>query len=87
MDGKAVTLEVEDNGPGLTPQQLDRAALRMRGSSAPARALSADQETGFGLGLAITAEIAALFGAEIQVQNVAEGHGVLARIRFPALPL
>ncbi|OYU39697.1 MAG: sensor histidine kinase [Pseudorhodobacter sp. PARRP1] len=83
LEGHATALEVEDNGPGLTPRQLDRAALRKRGSSAPARALSADQETGYGLGLAITAEIAALFGAEFQVQNAADGHGLLARISFP----
>ncbi|WP_054007160.1 sensor histidine kinase [Cypionkella psychrotolerans] len=83
--GDAVVLEVEDNGPGLTPEQTERAVLRKRGTNAPARALSADQETGFGLGLAITAEIAALFDAEIQLQRGAERRGLLVRVKFPPL--
>ena len=83
--GDAVVLEVEDNGPGLSPEQTERAVLRKRGTSAPARALSADQETGFGLGLAITTEIAALFDAEIQLQRGAEQRGLLVRVKFPPL--
>ncbi len=81
----AAVIEVEDNGPGLSPEQTERAVLRKRGSTAPARALSADQETGFGLGLAITTEIAALFDAEIQLQSGAEGRGLLVRVKFPPL--
>ncbi|MDZ4393884.1 sensor histidine kinase [Cypionkella sp.] len=82
---QAVVVEVEDNGPGLSPEQTERAILRKRGAPTPARALSDDQETGFGLGLAITAEIAALFDAEIQLLTGAGGRGLLIRIKFPAL--
>lgn len=85
MLGNTVVLGVEDNGPGLSPEQTERAVLHKRGTNAPARALSDEQETGFGLGLAITAEIAALFGAEIQLQTGVEGHGLLVRITFPPL--
>lgn len=85
MMGDAVQLEVEDNGPGLTSEQTAQTMLRKRGMPAPARALSEDQQTGLGLGLAITAEIAALFGAEIQLQRGAEGRGLLVRVMFPPL--
>ena len=83
--GDTIVLEVEDDGPGLSPEQTERAVLRKRGTTAPARPLSADQETGFGLGLAITAEIAELFNAEIQLQSGTAGRGLLVRVRFPAL--
>ncbi len=76
-------LEVEDNGPGLSPQHRARLLHSKREMPTPARALSADQETGFGLGLAITTEIAALFGAEIQLLPGNDGHGLLVRVSFP----
>jgi two-component system, OmpR family, sensor histidine kinase TctE len=76
-----VVLEIEDNGPGLTAEQSTRAMLRKRGL--PSRAALRDVEAGYGLGLAITSEIAALFGAEVQFQPGAEGRGLLVRIAFP----
>ena len=73
-----VVLEVEDNGPGLTPGQIAQAGLRKRGLPVQAREPVKDHETGYGFGLAITAEIAALFGSEIRLQDGADGRGLRA---------
>lgn len=80
-----LVLEVHDNGPGLSPAQTERAILRKRGTTHPARALSADPETGFGLGWAITTEIAALFDTELLLLPGIGGHGLLALTRLPSL--
>ena len=79
---QAIVLEVEDNGPGLSPEQMTQAKHRRRGLPMGARAALMGQETGYGLGLAITAEIAALFGAEIQLLNGGNGAGLLAAVRL-----
>ena len=76
----AVVLEVEDDGPGLSPDQMAGAARRKRGL--PLRTLP-DLKAGHGLGLAIAAEIAALFRADIQFQAGSGGKGLLATIRLP----
>jgi two-component system, OmpR family, sensor histidine kinase TctE len=75
-----VILEVEDNGPGLSPQRMARAG---RGLTRPLPALGKDNETGMGLGLAITTEIASLFGAEVNLTPGRQGVGLLAKVRFP----
>lgn len=76
----AVTLAVEDNGPGLPSAQLDRASQRLRGMPHIAQAADA----GYGLGLAITAEIAGLFGAEVQLTPGRDGVGLRACVRLRA---
>lgn len=75
---ESAVLEVEDNGPGLTPGQIAQAGLRKRGLPVQAREPGKDHETGYGFGLAITAEIAALFGSEIRLQDGADGRGLRA---------
>lgn len=82
---EAVVLEVEDNGPGLSASQI-ALARRRRGLPAHALAPIKDPEAGYGFGLAITAEIAALFDAEIQLQPGADGKGLLASIRLHRAP-
>ncbi len=79
----SVALEVEDNGPGLAPEQMKRAVLRKRGMPKSVAISAKDPETGLGLGLAIATEIAALFGAEIQLQTGRTGTGLLASVSFP----
>lgn len=74
---EGVVLEVEDNGPGLTEAQIAQARARRRGLSREGRA---DQPPGYGFGLAITSEIAALFGTEVELAKPATGRGLLARV-------
>lgn len=91
--GGAPALEVEDNGPGLDHSRAaalmaDRGhSLRLRMQSAATRA--ADQVAGsgaggqgYGLGLAITGEIAALFGAHLSLHSGAGGRGLRAKVQF-----
>jgi two-component system sensor histidine kinase TctE len=81
--GHAV-LEVEDNGPGLSADQRAAAVQARRGATRPLPSLAKGQSSGMGLGLAITAEISALFGADLDLTTGRGGTGLLARVRFPA---
>jgi two-component system sensor histidine kinase TctE len=75
-DGAAI-LEVEDNGPGIAPDQI--AAVRQRFS----RGIGG-VNPGAGLGLPIVEEIAALFGATLELSTPDSGRGLLARVSFPS---
>jgi two-component system sensor histidine kinase TctE len=77
-------LEVEDNGPGLSDEQRAAAVQARRGATRPLPSLAKGQSSGMGLGLAITAEISALFGADLDLTAGRGGAGLLARVRFPA---
>jgi two-component system, OmpR family, sensor histidine kinase TctE len=61
-EGRAVLLEVEDNGVGMDSARLTH--LRTAGGNRDMA--SPSQSGGYGLGLAIVAEIAAVFGAACQ---------------------
>lgn len=77
-----VLIEVEDNGPGLTGQQVADAVLSRRGSPRPVPHLGADGANGMGLGLAVAAEISALFGTTLRLQKPSSGSGLTASIAF-----
>ncbi|SEO24987.1 two-component system, OmpR family, sensor histidine kinase TctE [Gemmobacter aquatilis] len=81
-DAGAIVLEVEDNGPGLSAKQMTEARHPKR--DMPMRAALKDQDSGYGLGLAIASEIAALFHAELLLQTGSEGRGLRATVRFSA---
>ena len=69
-------LEVEDDGPGLPPDAIPRLIARQD--------LRADASQGtHGLGLAVVAEIARLFGATLDFAPAATGKGHVIRCRFP----
>ncbi len=72
---EAVLLEVEDNGPGIPPDQLE--TVRRRFSRA-------DQSgaPGAGLGLPIVEEICGLFGATLALEAGIGGKGLRATVRF-----
>lgn len=80
-----VLLEVEDNGPGLPPDRLAVAAQGQRGLPPPPRSIAPGGGAGYGLGLAITAEIAAVFGAGIALQRGRSGQGLCASVRLQAV--
>ena len=73
--GGRVYLEVEDDGPGIPPDQ--RQAVRQRFYRVPDTPGS-----GCGLGLAIADEVARLHGAELEIGDC-DGVGTRVRLRFP----
>lgn len=77
-DAGSVLLRVEDDGPGIPPAQ--RAAVGQRFARG-----NQGHTPGLGLGLPITAEIAALFGAELTLTGAGSGRGLRADLRFAAL--
>ena len=73
------TLEVEDSGPGIDPQEQARVFDRFyRGTASGGQ--------GTGLGLAIVREIARAHDATIELAAPPAGQGLIVRVRFPALP-
>ncbi|NRP21034.1 Swarming motility regulation sensor protein RssA [Ensifer adhaerens] len=72
----SVSLEVEDNGPGIRPELRESVFRRFhRGAS---------EAPGTGLGLPIVEEIAALYGAQTSLGDGAGGRGLKVAILFPA---
>ncbi len=71
-----VRLEVEDNGPGISPDQRSSVMRRFeRGAS--------DNDRGTGLGLPIVEEIAHLHAGEIRLSEGRDGRGLKVTITLP----
>jgi two-component system OmpR family sensor kinase len=80
-DAENARLEVVDRGPGLTPEQADRAFQRFyRTDTARTRA-----QGGTGLGLSIVAAIADAHGGRVEV-DTAPGEGATFRLLLPRHP-
>lgn len=91
-----IVLQVEDNGPGLSPAQMQAqlpetgpaTISARRGTQRPPPRLDARPPdgsglaTGLGLGLAVAAEIAALFGSRLRLDPVSPGPGLLVWLAF-----
>lgn len=73
----AVVLEVEDDGPGLPDAVMARLNEGRRDRMLRA---GGGPDAGYGLGLGITAEIAALFGAALRLERAAGGRGLRASV-------
>ena len=74
---KAVVLEVEDNGPGIPPEERERVFDRFyRGSTATSH--------GSGLGLAIVKDICRTHAARIELTSPAGGTGLRVVVTFEA---
>ncbi len=77
-DPQGTSLEVEDNGPGLPPDRM-----RALDASGPRKmAAPGSAGAGYGLGLAIVTEIAALFNATCGFFPGAGGRGLRVRCSF-----
>jgi signal transduction histidine kinase len=74
LDGGRFSLTVEDDGPGLTPQERSRAMQRGERFD--------ESVPGTGLGLAIVRDIAKLYGGNITLGESALG-GLAARSELP----
>ncbi|HXF65173.1 MAG TPA: sensor histidine kinase N-terminal domain-containing protein [Burkholderiales bacterium] len=75
-EAQRVTLEVEDNGPGIPEAERDRVFERFH------RVLGSGAE-GCGLGLSIVREIALSHSAQVGLAAGAGGTGTLVRVAFP----
>jgi signal transduction histidine kinase len=73
-DGRSVTIVIEDDGPGLRPDQIPQ-VLR------PGERLD-ESAPGFGFGLPITRELAELYGGELSLDASAMG-GLRVTLRLP----
>ncbi|NHH86956.1 sensor histidine kinase [Cobetia sp. MB87] len=73
-EGRGVVLSIEDNGPGVDPQMLERLCQ-------PFERAGRQDTDGSGLGLAIVETIARRHQAELQISNRDPG-GLCVRIRF-----
>jgi signal transduction histidine kinase len=73
---RSVVLEVQDQGPGIPEDLLDRIFDPF---------ITAGKENGSGLGLAISRKIVEAHGARIDAANLPET-GACFRIRFPSVP-
>ncbi|MBL0420660.1 HAMP domain-containing protein [Ramlibacter sp. AW1] len=74
-----VGVAVEDDGPGIAPEDMERALqpfVRLDAAAGPAKA------GGVGLGLSIARDAAAMHGGELVLENRAEG-GLRAMLRLP----
>jgi two-component system, OmpR family, sensor histidine kinase TctE len=75
--GRSTTLVVEDNGPGVPPEQRERVFERFC-------RLDNGQSDGCGLGLAIVREIARAHGAQVSLTDPPSGRGLAAVVVFEA---
>jgi two-component system sensor histidine kinase QseC len=69
-------LTVQDNGPGIPPEQRERVFARFY-------RLDCAAGEGSGLGLSIVQRISALHGATISLQDGPGGAGLAVEVRFP----
>ena len=74
--GDGAFVEVEDTGPGIAPQERERVFERFYRAATAASG-------GSGLGLSIVREIAALYGASVEIIDPPKGEGTLVRVTFP----
>jgi two-component system OmpR family sensor kinase len=77
----AVVLDVEDDGPGMPPEQAQRVFERFYRADAARNRASG----GTGLGLAIVAGLVQAHGGSVSVRT-APGHGADFQVRLPLSP-
>lgn len=75
-------LTVEDNGPGLRPEEAERLGQRYRRGTPSATAA----HPGSGLGLAIARSVAERHGGTLRLESPAQGRGLRATLWWPQTP-
>lgn len=87
-NAQGVLLCVQDNGPGLSPEEcravLTRGMRGMRGANRAGPEAAAELGQGAGLGLAIVNNFAQLMHAQLLLHNTPDGPGLRACVRFVA---
>ena len=73
-------VEVEDTGPGISPEDMDKLTAGFH-RTAEARAAA----EGFGMGLRISNELLALHGSRLRIASE-KGKGSRFSFELPALP-
>lgn len=74
--GDSAWLQVEDDGPGIPPNQRERVFERFH-------RIAGNSQPGSGLGLAIVQEVASRHGARVDLEEGQGGVGALFTVRFP----
>jgi len=77
-EGDGLRITVEDDGPGLAPEDRKRALRR--------GARLDESEPGSGLGLAIVTELTEIYGGRLELDESALG-GLCVRLHLPAAPI
>lgn len=80
-DERHALLQVEDQGPGMSAHDIERAGVRFR------RGEAGKQQAGAGLGLAIVHTIAQMHGALLRLEPRDPPPGLCATLVFPLGPL
>ncbi|MEL7049990.1 MAG: HAMP domain-containing sensor histidine kinase, partial [Pseudomonadota bacterium] len=73
-EGRRVTIEISDNGPGLPPKAREKLFRAFQGSQ---------RKGGTGLGLAIAAELVAAHGGQLRLLDKPEAEGAAFEICLP----
>ena len=75
LDGDWIEITVEDDGPGLSPDEINRAMKRGQRLD--------ESASGSGLGLSIVDDIVQAYGGTFSLKGM-KGEGLLARLQLPA---
>jgi two-component system, OmpR family, sensor histidine kinase TctE len=85
--GDIAVLEVEDNGPGIAPEERERVFQRFqRGSAAISPSATRQRGGAFegsGLGLSIVRDISIGAGGQVDLLDAPSGRGLLVRVSLP----
>ena len=82
-DGPAAVIEVQDNGNGISPGNLER-IFELFAQENPS---GFGGNTGLGIGLALTRKLVQLHGGAIRAHSAGPGGGSTFRLELPALSL
>jgi len=76
IDAENLCISVQDNGPGMAGEDIEKAGVRFR------RGAAGKNKTGAGLGLAIVQTIVQLHGGKMQLHTHEPSHGFTAKLVF-----